>query len=94
MTTRPIPFGLLSPPRLMTRCEAAAHCGVGITTLNDWMERGIIPGPLPGTHRWDKKAIDAFLDILSRIEDEAEGTALDQWRATRRARKTEGGSSS
>jgi hypothetical protein len=86
MTTSLVPFGLLSAPRLLTRGQAAAYCGVGITTLTHWMERGLIPGALPGTHRWDRKAIDAFLDILSRIEDTAEGTALDKWRATRRAR--------
>jgi hypothetical protein len=94
MTTCPAHFDFVGAPRLLTRGEAAAYCGVGATTLNDWMERGIVPGPLPGTHRWDKKAIDAFLDILSRIEDKAEGTALDRWRAIRRARKTEGDSSS
>jgi hypothetical protein len=89
MTTGPVPFGLVSAPRLLTRGEAAAYCGVGITTLTHWMGRGLIPGPLPGTHRWDRKAIDAFLDILSRLDEKPEGNALDQWRASRGARKTE-----
>ncbi len=94
MTTRLIPFGLLSAPRLLTRGEAAAYCGVGITTLTNWIERGFIPGPVQGTHRWDRKAIDAFLDSLSRLNDKLEDNALDQWRAARRARQTKGGSSS
>jgi hypothetical protein len=24
-----------------------------------------MPGPIPGTHKWDRKAIDASLDRLS-----------------------------
>jgi hypothetical protein len=94
MVTYPTHFDFVNAPRLLTRDQAAAYCGVGATTLNDWMEREIIPGPVPGTHRWDRKAIDAFLDILSRLDDKLEDNALDRWRATRSARKTEGGSSS
>jgi hypothetical protein len=76
----------ISAPRLLTRGQAAAYCGVGATTLTNWIERGIIPAPVAGTHRWDRKAIDVVLDILSRLDDKLEGNALDRWRATRRAR--------
>jgi excisionase family DNA binding protein len=94
MATGQTLFDFVSPPRLLTREQAARYCGVGTTTLTDWIERGIIPGPVPGTHRWDRKAVDAFLDILSRLDDTLEGNALDRWRASRHARQTEGGSSS
>ena len=73
MTTRPNHFDFVSSPRLLTRGEAAAYCGVGATTLTNWIERGIIPGPVPGTHRWDRRAIDLVLDILSRLDEELEG---------------------
>jgi hypothetical protein len=72
-------------PRLMTREQAAAYCGVAITTFTTWVQRGTVPGPVPGTHRWDRKAIDGALDALSRIDDEFERNALDQWKAARRA---------
>lgn len=89
MTTHPTHFDFVSAPRLLTRNQAAAYCSVGATTLTNWIEHGIIPGPVPGTHRWDRKAIDVVLDILSPLDDKLEGNALDRWRGTRRARQTE-----
>lgn len=47
-----------------------------------------MPGPIPGTHRWDKKAIDGALDAVSRIDDVFELNALDQWKAIRLARRS------
>lgn len=88
MQTCQAQFDLLRAPRLLTRNQAAAYCGVGTATLTTWIERGIIPGPVLGTHRWDRKAIDAMLDVLSWIDEKPEGNALDQWRAARRARQT------
>lgn len=81
-------------PRLLTREQAAAYCGVGTTTFTAWVRRGIVPRPVPKTHRWDRKAIDAALDVLSRIDAEAAGQALDQWKAKRHARDAERNSSS
>ncbi len=75
-------------PRLLTREQAAAYCGVGVTTFTAWVRRGIIPGPLPATHRWDRKAIDAALDVLSGINDRLSGNAFERWKATRHARET------
>jgi hypothetical protein len=80
-------------PRLLTREQAASYCGVGVTTFAAWVRRGIIPGPVSATHRWDKDAIDAALDVLSRIDDKVEYKALDQWKAKHHARRTERNSS-
>jgi hypothetical protein len=77
-------------PRLLTRAQAAAYCGVGTTAFAAWVRRGIVPGPIPETHRWDRKAIDVALDVLSRIDDKLEPNALDQWKATRHTRHSEG----
>jgi hypothetical protein len=93
MATHPAPADVGIAPRLLTREEAAGYCGVGLTTFTAWIRRGIIPGPVPRTHRWDRKAIDAALDALSRIEDKVEGRALDQWKASHHARHTERDSS-
>ncbi len=76
-------------PRLLTREQAAAYCGVSLTTFTAWVRRGIVPGPVPRTHRWDRKAIDAALDAQSSIDANLEGKALDQWKAKRRARQSE-----
>jgi hypothetical protein len=93
MATRPALADVGIAPRLLTREQAAAYCGVGTTTFSLWVRRGIIPGPVSKTHRWDRKAIDAALDALSRIDAKAENEALDQWRAKHHARRTEGDTS-
>jgi hypothetical protein len=48
--------------RSLNRHQAAAYCGCdSLSTFADWVRRGIVPGPIPGTHRWDRRAIDAAL---------------------------------
>lgn len=94
MLARPAHFDFVSAPRLLTRQQAAAYCGVGTTTLITWIERGIIPRSVPGTHRWDRKAIDVVLDVLSRIDANPDDEALDQWKAKHHARRAERNSSS
>jgi hypothetical protein len=80
-------------PRLLKREEAAAYCGVGVATFAAWVRRGIIPGPVSATHRWDRKAIDGALDALSHLDGKVEPNALDQWKANHHARRTERNSS-
>lgn len=70
-------------PRLLTREQAAAYCGVGVTTFTAWVRRGIVLGRIPGTHRWDRNAIDATFDVMSQIHGKLEPDALDRWKATR-----------
>jgi hypothetical protein len=53
-------------PRCLSVDDAAAYAGCKtVSAFRDWVRRGIMPGPLPGTHRYDRKAIDAALDRLS-----------------------------
>lgn len=53
-------------PRCLSRRQAAEYCGCGsLSTFDDWVRRGIVPGPITGTRRWDRKAIDAALDKRS-----------------------------
>jgi hypothetical protein len=89
MATHPALSNLGIAPRLLTREQTAAYCGVGLTTFTAWIRRGIVPGPVHRTHRWDRKAIDAALDVLSGIDAKLEGIALDQWKAKHRAHHTE-----
>jgi hypothetical protein len=42
-------FGIA--PRLLTREQAAAYCGVGLTTFTAWVMRGIVPGLVPALQR-------------------------------------------
>ena len=62
----------LHRPRLATRAEAAAYLALSTAGFDDWIRRGIIPGPISGTRRWDRFAIDAALDRASRISSSTE----------------------
>src|SRR5215207_9746915 len=52
-------------PRLATRAEVAQYCGLSERTVGDWVAKSLLPPPLPGTNRWDLKAVDQHLDRLS-----------------------------
>lgn len=71
--------------RGITRECAAEYLSLSTAAFADWVRRGLIPGPIPGTHRWDRKAIDRALDNLSGIAT-TEPSALGAWKAKRDAR--------
>lgn len=69
------------PPRGLAREQAAAYVGCeSLSAFDDWVRRKLIPGPMKGTHRWDRKALDRALDRLSGDEPESEMT-FDEWAA-------------
>ena len=78
-------------PRLLTREQAATYCGLSVQGFSNWVKAGRLPPAIGGTARWDLKAIDAALDLLSGVGSTDSATALDQWRA-RRARGAQGNS--
>jgi hypothetical protein len=48
--------------------QAAAYAGCRtVSAFRDWVRRGLMPGPVPATHRYDRQAIDAALDQMSRV---------------------------
>jgi hypothetical protein len=80
-------------PRGMSKQEAAAYAGCEtLSAFNDWIRRGIMPGPIRGTHKWDRKAIDAALDRLSGLEPtiERQLSPYDAWKASQNASAAEG----
>jgi hypothetical protein len=52
-------------PRLIGRKEAAAYCGISPTCFSMWVASHKMPPAIPGTRKWDKRAIDAKLDEIS-----------------------------
>lgn len=75
-------------PRCLSREEAAAYCGVSPQAFDQWRKHGLIPGPLPGTRRWDRKAIDQALDYRSGIKPNvASNSAFEAWRRAREAQR-------
>jgi hypothetical protein len=77
-------------PRLMTGAEAAAYLGLTPASFSKWAADGRAPKPLPGTRRWDRKAIDVALDKLSGIpsapkskedqEEDDDECPLEKWK--------------
>lgn len=66
--------------RLLARKEAAAYCGVSPESFSQWQRKGLVPEPIAGTHRWDRKALDRALDKLSGLATESSpASALDEW---------------
>ena len=85
---KPEDFTSAVQPRGMTKRDAAAYCGCeSLAAFDDWVRREIVPRPIPGTHRWDRKAIDIKLDLASGLQSRTEpATALEEWRAKKNAR--------
>jgi len=67
-------------PRLIGRAEAAAYCGITPTCFSMWVASHKMPPAIPGTRKWDRRAIDAKLDEISGLvvncDDEDE---FDKW---------------
>lgn len=72
-------------PRGLSKEDAAAYAGCEtMSAFNDWIRRGIVPGPIPGTTRWDRKAIDAALDRASGLIAPSEQISpYKRWKAER-----------
>lgn len=70
-------------PRLMSGTDVANYCGITLATLSKWVSGGRLPPPLPGTRRWDRKALDLTLDKVSGIEAplSKEDAAEREWQA-------------
>ena len=79
-------------PRLIGRVEAAAYCGVTPTCFSMWVSSGKMPSAIPGTTKWDKRAIDAKLDEISGLSAKTESgeTDLQKWRRERDERRKQG----
>jgi hypothetical protein len=53
-------------PRGLTAEGAAHYAGCrSVSAFQNWVRKGIMPKPMPGTRRYDRRAIDAALDHLS-----------------------------
>ncbi|MFF0919067.1 helix-turn-helix transcriptional regulator [Rhizobium leguminosarum] len=78
------------PPRLIGRKEAAEYCSISPTCFSMWVASHKMPPPIPGTRKWDKKAIDAKLDEISGLvpvnESRPAGNAWAEWKARSRER--------
>ncbi len=92
MATRPVLADAGIAPRLLTRDQAAAYCSVSARGFSEWVKAGKMPGPVIGTARWDRRAIDAVLDKASGLETGgAQENAFDRWKRERHEKSTSRG---
>jgi hypothetical protein len=68
-------------PLVLTRPEAAKMCRISVQTFDAWVRKEILPGPIPGTRRWSRIAIEHALagDIVTSIVD-GRLSPFEQWR--------------
>lgn len=69
--------------RGMTRKRAAAYLDLEPPGFDRWVRDGLLPRPIPGTRRWDKKAIDAALDNLSGLSPTMAADPYEEWKRGR-----------
>ena len=85
MATHPALADLGIAPRLLTREQAAAYSGLSVHGFSEWVKAGKLPGPIRGTARWDRKAIDAAIDQASGLNPKIGTAPFDEWKALRDA---------
>jgi len=66
-------------PRLIGRQEAAAYCGISPTCFSMWVATHKMPPPIPGTRKWDRRAIDAKLDEISGLAPAEPEDRYEKW---------------
>jgi predicted DNA-binding transcriptional regulator AlpA len=88
MAPRPALAEVGIAPRLLRREQAAAYCGLSVHGFSEWVRSGRLPGPLRGTMRWDRRAIDAALDQASGLQATLQPSPLEEWKARRHARES------
>ena len=73
-------------PRLLTKEQICAYLGgICAATYDQWHAKGIVPGSVRGTNRYDVRAHDIALDRWSGINDQVGGLSpLEQWREDQR----------
>lgn len=69
--------------RLQTKAEICAYLGgIKPSTYDNWHSKGIVPGPVRGTNRYDVRAHDRALDQIGGLSDAVNPparSALEEW---------------
>lgn len=72
--------------RLQTKDGICAYLGdISPATYDGWQAKGIVPGPVPGTNRYDVRAHDMALDKRAGLNtSQARGplSPLEEWEAS------------
>ncbi|MBB4290619.1 hypothetical protein GGE16_002659 [Rhizobium leguminosarum] len=69
----------MTEPRLIGRKQAAVYLGIAESTFSLWVATYKMPPAIPGTRKWDKRAIDAKLDEISGLTPAEKEDPYDKW---------------
>ncbi|WP_260687490.1 helix-turn-helix transcriptional regulator [Rhizobium laguerreae] len=69
----------MTEPRLIGRKEAANYLGIAESTFSLWVSTHKMPPCIPGTRKWDKRAIDARLDEIGGPESGKTEDRYQKW---------------
>lgn len=76
---------MTAPARLQDKAGICSYLGgISPATYDSWHAKGIVPGPVRGTTRYDLRAHDAALDRISGIAEmgkPAKRSALEDFEA-------------
>jgi hypothetical protein len=69
-------------PMVLTRPEASALCCVCPSTFDAWVRRGVVPGPMAGTRRWSRIAIERALagDVAPPVASNDNVSPFEAWK--------------
>jgi hypothetical protein len=71
-----------APDRLaLTRDQAAELCGLTPAGFDVWVRKGIVPGPVKGTRRWSRAALERALG--GEIANDDAEDAYRRWKESR-----------
>lgn len=70
----------LPEPRLLTKSQAANYCALSVRGFARWVKVGRLPGPIAGTTRWDRRAVDAALDEAMNLTAKEDLDSYDNWK--------------
>lgn len=63
--------------RLLPKDGICEYLGqISASTYDAWHAKGIVPGPVPGTNRYDIRAHDAALDKIAGLDKTKAGATL------------------
>lgn len=66
--------------RLQTKDGICEYLGrISATTYEKWHARGIVPGPVPGTNRYDVRQHDHVLDRKLGLRSDRKLSPLEEW---------------
>ena len=83
------PATFMEIARLQTKDGICLYLGgISAATYDAWHNKGLVPGPVPGTNRYDMKAHDLALDKASgmlALTKRNSRSPLDEWEGSHAA---------